>query len=103
MTDAGERAAPASVDGGYGAVLGVDEDYGDAVGSLDAEEEAGTVGGGGVAFAGLVGGCVEVMDDVGMDLLEGDELELAGTEGGLEAAAIFEDVFASVLISEAEV
>jgi len=36
--DAGEGAAPSGVDGGYGAVLGVDEEYGDAVGGLDTEE-----------------------------------------------------------------
>jgi len=84
--DAGEGAAPSGVDGRYGSVFGVDEEYGDAVGGLDGEEEAGAVGGGGVArpggqaLAGLVGGGVEEMDDVGMDLLEGDELEIAGTE-----------------------
>jgi len=49
------------------------------------------------------GGRVEEMDDVGMDLLEGDELEVAGTECGLEAAAVFEDVVASVPIREAEI
>jgi hypothetical protein len=57
--DAGEGAAPSGVDGGYGAVFGVDEEHGDAVRGLDAEEEAGAVGGGGVPFAGLVGGGVE--------------------------------------------
>ncbi len=101
--DAGEGAAPSGVNGGYGAVFGVDEEDGDAVGSLDTEEEAGAVGGGGVSLAGLVGGRVEEMDDVGMDLLEGDELEVAGTECGLEAAAVFEDVVASVPIREAEI
>jgi len=35
--DAGEGATPAGVDGGYGALLGVDQEDGDAVGSLDAE------------------------------------------------------------------
>jgi hypothetical protein len=43
------------------------------------------------------------MDDVGVDLFEGDELKIAGAEGGLEAAAIFEDVFAGVPIGEAEI
>jgi hypothetical protein len=101
--DAGEGAAPSGVDGSYGAILGVDEEYGDAVGSLDADEEAGAVGGGGVAFAWLVGGSIEEMDDVGVDLFEGDELEVVGTEGGLQAAAVFEDVFASVPIGETEI
>jgi len=101
--DAGEGAAPSGVDGGDGAVFGVDEEDGDAVGGLDAEEEARAVCGGGISFAGLVGGGFEEVDDVGMDLLEGDELEIAGTEGGLEAAAVFEDIFASVPIGEAEI
>jgi hypothetical protein len=91
------------VDGGYGAVFGVDEENGDAVGGLDAEEEAGAVGGGGVAFAGLVGDGVEEMDYVGVNLLKGDELKIVGAEGGLEAAAVFEDIFAGVPIGEAEV
>ena len=101
--DAGERAAPPGVNGGYGAVFGVDEEYGYAVGSLDAEQEAGAVGGGSIAFAGCVGGDVEEMDYVGMDLLEGDELEIVGAECGLQAAAVFKDVFASVPIGEAEI
>ena len=101
--DACEGAAPSGVDGGYGAVFGVDEENGDAVGGLDAEEEAGAVGGGRIARTWLGWDAVEKMDDVGVDLLERDELEIAGAEGGLEAAAIFEDVLASVPIGEAEI
>jgi len=101
--DASERAPPAGVNGGYGAVFGVDEEYGNAVGGLDAEEEAGAVGGGGVASAWFGGGGFEEVDYVGMDLLEGDELKIVGVESGLEAAAIFEDVFAGVPIGEAEI
>jgi hypothetical protein len=48
-SDAGQGAAPAGVNGGYGALLGIDEKNGDAVGGLDTEEEAGAVGGGGIA------------------------------------------------------
>ena len=43
------------------------------------------------------------MDDVGVDLFEGDELEVVCTEGGLEAAAIFENIFAGVPVGEAEI
>ena len=101
--DAGEGAAPSGVDGGYGAVFGIDEKDGDAVGGLDAEEKAGAVGGGGVSRTGLGWDAFEKMDDVGMDLFEGDELEIGGAESGLEAAAIFEDVFAGVPIGEAKI
>jgi hypothetical protein len=99
----GEGAAPAGVDSGDGAFLGIDEEDGNAVGGLDAEEEAGATGDRGVAFAGLAGGTVEEVDDVGVDLFEGYELEILGAEGGLEAAAVFEDVVAGVPVGEAEI
>jgi hypothetical protein len=91
------------VNGGNRAFFGIDEEDGDAVGGLNGEEEAGAVGDGGVAFRGLVGGAVEEMDYVGMDLFEGDELEVVGAEGGLEATAVFEDVLAGVPVGEAKV
>ena len=101
--DAGEGAAPPGVNGGYSPVSGVDEEQGNAVRGLDAEEEAGSVGGRGVALAGRVGGGVEEMNYVGVDLCEGDELEIAGAECRLEAAAVFKDVFRTVPCSEAEI
>ena len=91
------------MDGGSGAFFGIDEEDRDAVGSLDAEEEAGSVGDRGVAFAGLFGGGGERPDDCGVDLLEIDEREFLSAEGGLEFFAVFEDVFASVPVGEAEV
>ena len=101
--DAGESASPAGVDDGDGALFGIDEEDGDAVGGLDGEEEAGAVGGGGVAAAGFDGGGVEEMDYVGVDLFQGDELEVFCAESRLEAAAIFEDVFIGVPFGKAEI
>jgi hypothetical protein len=101
--NAGEGAAPAGVDGGYGALFGIDEEDRDTVGGLDAEQEAGTVGGGGVTLAWFLRGSFDEMDNVGVDLFEGDELEVARAEGGLEAAAVFEDVFTGVPVGETEV
>ena len=101
--DAGEGAAPTRVDGGNGAFFGIDEEDGDAVGSLNAEEKAGSVGDGGVAFAGLFGGGGERPDDGRMNLFEINERELLRAEGGLEFFAVFEDVFARVPFGEAEV
>jgi hypothetical protein len=101
--DAGKGATPAGVDGGDGPFFVVDEEDGDAIGGLDGEEEARAVGDGGVAAAGVGGRGVEEMDDVGMELFERDQGEAGGAESGLEAAAIFEDVFAGVPVGEAEV
>ena len=49
--DAGQSAAPTGVNGSDGALFGVNEEDGDAVGGLDGQEEAGAVGGGGVSLA----------------------------------------------------
>ena len=38
-----------------------------------------------------------------MDLFKRNQLEIGGAEGGLEAAAVFEDVFVGVPIGEAEI
>jgi len=53
--NAGERAAPAGVNGGDGAVLGIDEKDGDAIGGLNAEKKAGSFGKRGVAFTRFFG------------------------------------------------
>ncbi len=91
------------MDGGNGAFFRIDEEDGDAVGSLDAEEEAGSAGDRGVAFAGLFGGGSERPDDGRMNLLKIDQREFLSAEGGLEFLAVFEDVFAGVPFGEAEV
>src|SRR6266513_3209679 len=74
--DAGESAAPTAVDGGDGVLFRVDEEDRDAVGGLYAQEEAGTVGGGGIALARFDRCGVEEMDDVGMDLFQRNEFEV---------------------------
>ena len=61
------------------------------------------IGGGSVAFAGFCGRPREHANYIRVDLFEWDEIEIGGTESGLEAAAIFEDVFAGVPFHEAEV
>ena len=91
------------MDCGDGAFFGIDEEDGDAVGSLNAEEEAGSVGERGVTFAGLLGGGGERPDDGGMNLFEIDEREFLSAESRLEFFAILEDVFAGVPFGEAEV
>ena len=103
LGDAGERAAPASVNGGNGAFLGIDDQDRDAIGGLYGEEKAGAIGSGGVSSAGIHGLLMENADDVRVNLLERDEIEFAGAEGGLQLAAIFQNVFARVPFHEAEV
>jgi len=98
--DAGEGAAPAGVDGRDGAFFGVEEEDGNAVGGLDGQEEGGAVGDAGIATAGIGRWSVEEEDYVGVELLEIDEGEIGGTCGGLEAAAVFLDVFAGVPVRE---
>lgn len=66
--DAGQGAAPAGVNGGDGALFGVDEEDWDAVGGLDGQEEAGAVGDAGVTTAGVGWGGVEYVDYVGVKL-----------------------------------
>ena len=99
-----EGAAPAGVDGGDDSLFGIDHEDGSAVGGADAEQQAGAFGGEGVAFA-LLGGrvVIEDADDVGVDLVERDQGEIAGAERGLEAAFVFFDVFAGVPFDRAEV
>ena len=43
------------------------------------------------------------MNDVGVDLLQRGEWKIGGAEGGLQEAAVFENIFARVPIGEAEV
>jgi len=91
------------VNRGYCALLGIDEKNGDAIGGLDAEEKAGSFCEGSVAFAGFFGRRSKRPDYGRVDLFEIDERKFLGTEGRLEFFAIFEDVFVSVPVGEAEI
>ena len=48
-------------------------------------------------------GGVEKTDDIRMDLFQGDEFQVRGAEGGLEAVAVLEDVFLGVPVGEAQI
>ena len=103
LGDAGERTAPAGMDGGNCSLFWIDEEYRDAIGGLDGKEKAGAIRGGGIAFAKVGRRLRENANYIRVDLLEWDQFEIGGTEGGLKQAAIFEDVFAGVPFHEAEV
>ena len=98
-----ERASPAGMNSGDRALFWIDDENGDAVGGLHAQKEAGAFGDGGVALARFGGRGVEKMDDIGMDLFQGDKFEIGCVEGGLEAAAVFEDIFFSVPVGVAKI
>ena len=53
------------------------------IGGLDSEEQAGAVGGGGIATAGIRRWFMERVDHVRVNLFEGNEIEMGGAEGGL--------------------
>jgi hypothetical protein len=101
--DAGQRAAPAGVNGSDGMLFGVNEENGDAVSGLYAQEKPGAVSGQGITPARFGGHGVEKMDHVGMDLPEGNELEIGCAKGRLEKAAVLKDVFFPVPLTEAEI
>jgi hypothetical protein len=103
LGDAGERTAPAGVGGGNRSLFWIDEEYRDAIGGLDGKEKAGAIRGGGIAFAKVGRRLGENANYIRVDLLERDQFEIGGTEGGLKQAAIFEDVFAGVPFHKAEV
>jgi hypothetical protein len=103
LGDAGEGAAPTGVDGGNGALFRIDEEYRDAIGGLDGEEEAGANRGGGVSFAVASRRLRENSNYIRVDLLERNEFKITCINGGLKEAAIFEDVFAGIPIHKAEI
>lgn len=53
-------------------------------------------------MASLGGSSVEELDDIGVELFERNEGKVVCAKGGLEAAAIFEDVFFAVPCCETE-
>ena len=101
--DALKSAAPSRVNGSDGSSLGIDEKNGNAVGGLHPEQEARLAGGRSVAAARLAWCGVEDVDNVGMKLLKCDKGKIGCAESGLEAAAIFENIFTGVPVGEAEV
>jgi len=68
--DTGERALPTRMNGGDGALFGIDEKDWNAIGSLHGKEQAGTIRDGSVAFARVSGRGGEKVNHVGVNLLE---------------------------------
>lgn len=101
--DAGQSAAPTRVNCGNSAPFRVDQEDRNAVGGLHGEEEARSIGDHSITTTGLGGRGVEDVNDVGVDLPQRGEWKIGGAEGGLQEAAVFENIFARVPIGEAEV
>jgi len=91
------------VDSGDGAFLRINEKYGNAVGGLHGEEQACSIRDGSVAAAGFAGRGFECVNDIGVKLFEGCQCEIVRTERGLEAAAVFHDVFAGIPVGVTEI
>jgi hypothetical protein len=103
LRDARESAAPARVNRSNGSFFRIHKKNWNTVGGLDGEEQPRAICGGSVAFAGFGGRPVENADYIRVYLSERKEFEIGGTESGLKAAVIFEDVFAGVPFHEAEI
>jgi hypothetical protein len=103
LGDAGEGAAPTGVNRGNGSFSWIDQKNRYAIGGLDGKQKAGADCGGSIAFANVGRRLGENTNYVRVDLLEWDQFEIGGPDGGLKQAAIFDDVFAGVPFHEAEV
>ena len=66
--DAAQGTAPAGVDGGDGTFFGIDQQNRDAVGGLDCEQQARTIGDGSVGVDGFHWVGVELADQIGVEL-----------------------------------
>jgi len=101
--DALQCAAPAGMNGGDGSLLGIDEKNGDAIGSLNAEKQAGANGRGSVTATGLGGHGIEDLYNIRMELPEGNERENVCIERRLKEVTIFENKFPRVPCRETEI
>ena len=101
--DALQCAAPAGMNGGDGSLLGIDEKNGDAIGSLNAEKQAGANGCGSVPATGLGGHGIEDLHNIRMGLREGNEREIVCIERRLKEATIFDNKFPRVPFRETEI
>lgn len=103
LSDASESAAPPSMNSGDYALLGINEENRYAIGSLHAEQQPMGVCEGGVALWRPGGGLREKVNDVGMDLLQGEQSKALSSDSGLEEAAIFCYGFAGIPLQEAKI
>lgn len=101
--DAGQRATPAGVHSSDSAILWIDKQNGHAIRRLHGQEQAWSVCGGGVAFAGLGRLRRKQTNEVRMDLLHRGEHEVSRPDRGLEQAAVFRDIFLCIPLQETEV
>jgi hypothetical protein len=103
LSDASESAAPPSMNSGDYALLGINEENRYAIGSLHAEQQPRGVCEGGIALWRLGGGLREKVNDVGMELLQGEQSRALSSDCGLEEAAIFCYGFAGIPLQEAKI
>ena len=71
--DAFHCAAPSGMKHADGAVFGINQHHGQAVGSLNCEEESGSCGDQAVSGEEFAGNRIDTVNDVGMDLAKRDQ------------------------------
>ena len=103
FSDAFQGAAPAGMNRGDDAVVGVGQQNGNAIGGLHGDEQSGSRGDERVALQNVRRHDFDNVNDVGMNLAESDELHGLRAERFLKEAAVFFHARAFVPIAEAQV
>jgi len=103
LGDAREGPAPTGMNNSDDTLLWVDDENGDTIGSLHAEQQARGICEGRVALGWLGSGLREKMNDVGVNLLQRNQGKTLGGKSGLEKAAIFCYGRAGIPLHEAEI
>jgi len=101
--DASQRSAPTRMHRRDCAIPGIRQENGHAVRGLHRQQQAGTVGDGGVCARRLRRGLIETQDGVRVKLQQRNENELVRADCRLKAVTIFAHILAGVPFREAQI
>lgn len=101
--DARERASPAGMHSGNGAVARIRQENRNAVSRLNGKQQPWHTCDGRIAAAGFIGHTWKFANEVGMELFQGHQGEVGASNGLLKAPAILVHIFSVVPIGEADV
>ena len=102
-SDSLERAAPAGMNRGDGALLRIGEKNRNAIRGLDDKQDAGLAGKESVALRSFCLRCVHPMHDVGVNLAQRCDMHLVRANGVKELLTVLDHVRARIPFGEAEV